>query len=75
VVDEAQVAAVYLNDSFHSFTTGTDMHPVLRAFYGFLWKTGIFQGVILAGTGLSMGRHGCLKLQNTQAHANTQCFR
>jgi hypothetical protein len=54
VVDEAQVAAVYLKDSFRSLTTGTDMRPVLHAFYGFLWKSGIFQGVILAGTGLSM---------------------
>jgi hypothetical protein len=54
VIDEAQVAAVYLNDFFHSLTTDTDMRPVLHAFYGFLWNTRIFQGVILAGTGLSM---------------------
>ena len=54
VVDETQVAAVYLKDSFRSFTTGIDMRPVLHAFYGFLWTTEIFRGVILAGTGLSM---------------------
>ena len=54
VVDEAQVAAEYLDKSFRSVTTGTDMRPVLHAFYRFLWDTGIFRGVILAGTGLSM---------------------
>ena len=54
VVDEAQVAAEYLKDSFRSISTGTDMRPVLHAFYAFLWKSGIFKGVILAGTGLSM---------------------
>ena len=54
VIDEAQVAAVYLNDSFRSFTTGIDMRPVLHAFYKFLQETQMFQGIILAGTGLSM---------------------
>ena len=54
VVDEAQVAAEYLKDSFRSFTTGRDMRPVLHAFYSFLWRTEIFRGVVLAGTGLSM---------------------
>jgi hypothetical protein len=54
VIDEAQVAAVYLKDSFRSFTTGIDMRPVLHAFYSFLWDTEIFRGVVLAGTGLSM---------------------
>jgi hypothetical protein len=32
VVDEAQVAAEYLEESFRSFTTGIDMRPVLHAF-------------------------------------------
>jgi hypothetical protein len=54
VVDKAQVAAEYLKESFCSFTTGIVMHLVLHAFYRFLWSTGIFQGVILAGIGLSM---------------------
>jgi hypothetical protein len=54
VVDEAQVAAEYLSNYFRSFTTGIDMRPVLHAFHKFLWKTRIFRGVILAGTGLSM---------------------
>ncbi|KIL64994.1 hypothetical protein M378DRAFT_105538 [Amanita muscaria Koide BX008] len=53
VVDEVQVAAEYLSDYFRSFTTGTDMRPVLDAFHTFLWRTRIFRGVILAGTGLS----------------------
>ena len=52
VVDEAQVAAEYLNESFRS-TTGIDNRPVLHPFYRFLWDTRLFQGVILAGTGLS----------------------
>ncbi|KAF8241170.1 hypothetical protein L208DRAFT_1464244, partial [Tricholoma matsutake] len=54
MVDEAQVAAEYLDKSFCSLTTGTDMRPFLHVFYRFLWNTGIFWGVILAGTGLSM---------------------
>ncbi|KAF8351495.1 hypothetical protein F5887DRAFT_211424 [Amanita rubescens] len=54
VIDEVQVAAVYLNDSFRSFTTGVDMRPVLHAFYKFLQETRMFDGIILAGTGLSM---------------------
>jgi hypothetical protein len=54
VVDEAQVAAEYLTESFRSFTTGLDKRPVLHAFYRFLWNARIFRGVILAGTGLSM---------------------
>jgi hypothetical protein len=53
-INEAQVAAEYLDKSFHFFTAGTDMHLVLHAFYRFLWKTGIFWGVILAGTALLM---------------------
>jgi hypothetical protein len=53
VVDEARVAAEYLNKYFCA-TTGIDTHPVLHPFYSFLWGTRPFQGVILAGTGLSM---------------------
>ena len=53
VVDEAQVAAEYLNESFRA-TAGIDSRPVLQPFYSFLWDTRLFQGVILAGTGLSM---------------------
>jgi len=53
VVDEAQVAAEYLNESFCN-TTGIHTRPVLHPFYSFLWDTRLFQGVILAGTGLSM---------------------
>ncbi|KAM6498411.1 hypothetical protein JOM56_006359 [Amanita muscaria] len=54
VVDEAQVAAVYLDDYFRSITTGTDMRPVLHPLFGFLWESKIIKGVIVAGTGLSM---------------------
>jgi len=53
VVDEAQVAAEYLTNSFRSFTTGIDKRPVLHAFYTFLSKTPYIGGVILAGTGLT----------------------
>jgi len=56
VFNEAQVAAVYLKDSFVSSPPGIDMCPVLHAFYMFLWDTRIFQGVILARTSLSMKR-------------------
>jgi hypothetical protein len=54
VVDEAQVAAEYLNESFRSITSGSEKRPVLHPFYNFLWSTNVFKGVILAGTGLSM---------------------
>ena len=54
VVDEAQVAAEYLCDYFRSISSGTDMRPVLHAFHKFLYESMIFQGIILAGTGLSM---------------------
>jgi len=54
VVDEAQVATEYLNESFCSTATETEKRPVLHPFYSFLWNTKLFQGVILAGTGLSM---------------------
>lgn len=54
VVDEVQVAAQYLEISFRSSTTGTDMRPVLHAFHRFLWDTDLVRGVILSGTGLSM---------------------
>jgi len=53
VVDEAQVAAEYLTNSFRSFTTGIDKHPVLHAFHRFLSTIPYIHGVILAGTGLS----------------------
>jgi hypothetical protein len=52
VVDEAQVAAQYLPNSFRS-SSGTDMRPVLHAFHRFLRENNFIQGVILAGTGLS----------------------
>ena len=54
VIYEAQMAAMYLRDSFCSFTTGIDIGPVLHVFYRFLWTTNIFEGAILAGTALSM---------------------
>jgi hypothetical protein len=77
VVDEAQVAAEYLNVFFRSFTTGIDMRPVLHGFHRFLWDTKIFRGVILAGTSLSMKivpQQGLLKSQNTWAHAQIPLF-
>jgi hypothetical protein len=42
------------NKPFASPIAGTDSRPVLHPFYSFLWDTRLFQGVILAGTGLSM---------------------
>jgi hypothetical protein len=53
VVDEAQQSVEYLKESFPS-TTGSEKRPVLHPFYLFLRNAGYFQGVILAGTGLSM---------------------
>jgi hypothetical protein len=52
VIDEAQVAADRLKD-FPS-TTGTDLRPILREMYSFCLKSKLFNGIILAGTGLSM---------------------
>ena len=53
VVDEAQVAAEYLNESFRSVTSGSEKRPVLHPLYSFLWSNNVFKGVVLAGTGLS----------------------
>ena len=54
VVDEAQVAAEYLNGAFRSSTIENEERPVLHPFFRFLWNSELFRGVILAGTGLSM---------------------
>ena len=54
VVDEVQVAAEYLKGSFRSSTPEIDLRPVLHAFRGFLWNLTFLEGVIFAGTGLSM---------------------
>jgi hypothetical protein len=54
VIDEAQVAAEYLDGAFRSTTTETEKRPVLHPFFSFLWNSELFKGVILAGTGLSM---------------------
>jgi hypothetical protein len=54
VIDEAQVAAEYMNESFRSLTTGIDARPVLHPFYRFLQDAIYTEGTILAGTGLSM---------------------
>jgi len=53
VIDEAQVAADYLKDYFPS-TTGTNLRPILREMYQFFRSSGIFAGIILSGTALSM---------------------
>jgi hypothetical protein len=53
VIDEAQVAADHLSAYFRP-TTGTDLRPVLREMYRLFQVSGIFVGIILAGTGLSM---------------------
>lgn len=53
VIDDAQIAAEYMNESFRSQTTGTDGPPVLHPFYRFLLDCDFFKGIILAGTGLS----------------------
>jgi len=54
VIDEAQVAAEYMNESFRSLTTGIDARPVLHPFYRFLQGANFIKGTILAGTGLSL---------------------
>jgi len=54
VVDDAQVAAEYLNGAFRSTTTETENRPVLHPFFSFLWNSELIKGIILAGTGLSM---------------------
>ncbi|KIM43671.1 hypothetical protein M413DRAFT_443578 [Hebeloma cylindrosporum] len=54
VVDEAQVAAQHLTNSFRSSTTGTHQRPVLHAFCSFLRNNDLVGGIILSGTGLSM---------------------
>jgi hypothetical protein len=73
VVDEAQVAAEYLNGVFRSSTTENEECPVLHPFFRFLWKSELFKGVILVGTGLSMKMvrtavlsHGGARLQFRQ---------
>jgi hypothetical protein len=53
VIDEAQVAADHLKKFFRS-TTGTDLRSILREMYRFFQASGIFAGIILSGTGLSM---------------------
>jgi hypothetical protein len=53
VIDEAQAAADDLQDFFHS-GSGTDPRPVLREMHSFFQTFGIFAGIILSGTGLSM---------------------
>ena len=53
VIDEAQVAAEYMNEYFRSMTTGIDRRPVLTPFYGFLLGSELIKGITLAGTGLS----------------------
>jgi hypothetical protein len=53
VIDEAQVAADHLKKLFRS-TMGTDLRPILREMYRFFQASGIFAGIILSGTGLSM---------------------
>ena len=52
VIDEAQVAADHLK--FFRSRSGTDLRPVLREMYSFFLTSGLFAGIILSGTGLSM---------------------
>jgi len=54
VIDDVQVAAEYMKDSFRPLTTGTNRRPVLRPFYRFLDASDLVKGIILAGTGLSI---------------------
>jgi hypothetical protein len=54
VVDDAQLTAEYLNESFRSVTSASEERPALHPLYSFLWSCNFFRGVILAGTGLSM---------------------
>ncbi|KAF8521634.1 hypothetical protein BU17DRAFT_45625 [Hysterangium stoloniferum] len=53
VIDEAQVAADHLKEYFRSGTR-SDLRPILREMYKFFLRSGIFSGIILSGTGLSM---------------------
>jgi hypothetical protein len=48
------VAADKLQEYFRSTTTGTDLRPILHAFYRFLVERFYFAGIIISGTGLSM---------------------
>jgi hypothetical protein len=52
VIDEAQVAAEYLR--FFRSGSGNDRRPILREMVGSIHSFGIFHGIILSGTGLSM---------------------
>ncbi len=52
VIDEAQVAAEYL-DFFRS-ASGTERRPILREMVSFFQSSQIFKRIILSGTGLSM---------------------
>jgi hypothetical protein len=52
VIDEAQVPADDLKDFFRSGSG--EPRPVLREMYGFFKTSGLFAGIILSGTGLSM---------------------
>ncbi|KAF8338350.1 hypothetical protein F5887DRAFT_1137571 [Amanita rubescens] len=52
VIDEAQVAAEYLN--FFRSASGTERRPILREMVSFFQSSQIFKRIILSGTGLSM---------------------
>ncbi len=54
VIDEAQVAGEYLK--FFRSESGTALRPIFREMVSFFQSTGIFDGIILSGTGLSMKR-------------------
>ncbi|KAM6500713.1 hypothetical protein JOM56_003727 [Amanita muscaria] len=52
VIDEAQMAAEYLN--FFRSASGTERRPILREMVHFFHSSPIFKRIILSGTGLSM---------------------
>ena len=54
VIDEAQVASEYMNESFRSLTIGIDARAVLDPFYRFLQGADFIKGTVLAGTSLLM---------------------
>jgi hypothetical protein len=58
VIDEAQVAADNLS-SFSRSSTEIDFRPILHELYRVFQDSKLFTGVIIAGTGLSMGMAEC----------------
>jgi hypothetical protein len=68
VIDEAQMAAEYLK--FFRSRRRTDLCPVFREMVSFFQSTGIFAGIILSGTGLSMKKEDFLYAMSSKEVLN-----